>query len=268
MKRFLVIVVLIVANCAKAEEKSNSESLMDYFPQKPGTAMSWKITLCEVEPLNYRAVDWPKSSGSEQYITRGRFSPVAENFYKVFRKTFFLKLKVKGPAEKQGQLHWPVGIELAVEKDELGVYEDAKQVFLAIDNRSKFVCREVVTYSPEVLEFLTEGDWGRHGKIGNVGHGSAMRTLFFAGKPGEEKGIGKDPQDKLAFKGEELVPGLYVKGLHFVRTVAELKGKKNFADEFLGRGFVEHTYFVKGKGLVYLEQKIGGKTSMLWVRAE
>jgi hypothetical protein len=54
--------------------------------------------------------------------------------------------------------------------------------------------------------------------------------------------------------------------LHFTRSVepAEKRGGDDSDGSILNQGFVEETYWGLGKGLIYLRQAIGGKTSMTW----
>ena len=135
------------------------------------------------------------------------------------------------------------------------------------------MCHEVVTYPPDSPGSPSSGAWGTE-------DGYTMKMFFFDRKPGiqismgismEEMSMGGDPKDLLLFNGIEPVPGLNVSGLYFTRTVKPTeKGQKGIGEKsdtgILDRGFEEHTYFVKRRGLVRLEQKIGGKTSMLWTR--
>ena len=151
-----------------------------------------------------------------------------------------------------------------MEKDELGVYQDVQQIFWVPSTHGRFICQETVIYSAGKTKPSND----------IIGEGQSTRNLFFVDKPGTQ--IGRtdnfdNPHDKLLFNGVDLVPALYVNGLHFVRTVgAGFYGEDKTADNSSSftKGFREDIYFVKGKGLVYLEQKVEGKTSMIWMMVD
>jgi len=179
-------------------------------------------------------------------------------------------LKIKGDAKKQGGLEYPIGTELLVEKDELQVFFEAKQIFLATTPHGGFMTHRVVTYSSD-----TPGS-------PNYGYGTedgySMGIVFFLRKPGIRISMGrsekKESVDSLLFVDIEPIPGTRTPGFHFLRRVlpSEKEGKteKESADKEdgdagnLGKGFTEDTWFDWGKGLVYLQQKVDGKVSMTW----
>lgn len=94
-----------------------------------------------------------------------------------------------------------------------------------------------------------------------------MQIMFFAERPKIQVGIGKDPIDTLLFEGVESCQGTPC--LHFIRTVKGGEMDPRVPDtpesRYLGSGFTEDTWFAKGKGLIGLEQKVNGKTSMTWI---
>jgi len=276
MKKVLLVACLVIpvlfAGCKKNSKSQNSVISLpagepiDYLPIAPGTVLVYKIELGDVEPLVYKEVIWPQTKGSIVMVTRSRFWGAIKQSDKEQKKVFLLKMKVKGPAAKQGGLEYPVGVELTVEKDELGVYQDAKQVFWAATSKGRFMCHEVVTYSSDTPGSPQAGAWGNWG----AEEGFSMRILFFGERPDTQVGMGKDSKDKLLFDGIKPVPGSSDSGLHFVRTVEPQAKKENIGSiksidsSMLDKGFREDSYFLKGKGLVYLEQKVDGKTSMIW----
>src|SRR6185503_4916908 len=60
------------------------------------------------------------------------------------RKHFKLVLRAKKDSPKQGPLEYAKGVELEVVSDELGVFEDAKQLFFAVSESSRFMAHLVV----------------------------------------------------------------------------------------------------------------------------
>lgn len=192
---------------------------------------------------------------------------------KTEKKDFSLVIKVKGEAKQQGELKYPLGVELDVVEDEFGIFEGYKQVFWAITPSGGVMAHEVITHSVDSSGAPRGDPWGGWG--GKDGY--SMRISFFARKPGTAISMGKrkdseEASDRLLFTGIEKVPeedGAV--GLHFVRTVAAQEEEKTkvpgFPDEKsgnIGKGFTEDSWFVKDRGLVRREQKVGGKTSMTW----
>lgn len=236
---------------------------IDYVPTKPGTVLAYKIKTGPAEPLQFNQVIWPEGDRASITSTRGRFFAVVLDSTNEVKKTYFLTLRVKCLAEKQGGLSLPIGVELAVDKDDLGIYRDYKQVFLAANPRNRFMCREVVVYPPE--KSMRSGPWGSWG--GEDGY--SVRLVFFGDKPGIQIGFGEKPKDELLFEGIKSVPGLNARGLHFLRTVKPAERKDgDKGSGYLDKGFEEDTYFVRGKGLVYLEQRVDGEISMTWTRVD
>lgn len=228
----------------------------DYFPTGVGAKWVYEIEVGEVDPLYYRETVWPV--GEEDawvYSTRGRFF-LADGL----QKTFMLEMKVKGVAAKQGLLEYPIGVELEIEKDELGIFEGAKKVFWAVIP-SQFMAHEVVTYPSDMLGAPTStwGAWGQE-------DGFSVRLVFFAEKPGVAISMGEEPKDKLLFVGVETHLPRYEGEslLYFLRTVEPAESEEGEAPSYLDNEFTEDTWFAKGKGLVRLEQRVNGETSMVW----
>lgn len=260
---FLIVLVLTVLFTVGGCSKKNNEGSppgkpINYLPMKIGTTWTYKIEIGEVEPLNHERVIWPQGKTSLVYVTRGRFISYLK---REENKIFYLKMRIKGLAAKQGGLEFPIGVELEIEKDELGVFDNAKQVFWAGTSRGSFMAHEVITYPPHSPGAPT-GSWGTWG----VEDGYSMRILFFGKSPGTEISMGENAIDSLLFTGVERVPGTRnINGLHFVRTVkASQKDEKDEKLSILDRAFSEDVWFVKGKGLFRLEQKVEGKKSMTW----
>ncbi|MEI6627521.1 MAG: hypothetical protein WCL61_02915 [bacterium] len=254
---------------ANNQENSNpTEAIgqpIDYLPTTPGSILEYKIELGSIEPLNYMESINPCGDKVNITSVRGRFIAALIEFDKSKdskkpKKILCLKLKVKGPAVKQGMFQRPIGVELVVEKDDLGVYKDAKKIFWSATAAGNFRCNEIVTYPPNLHSLGGGGPWGDW----NAEDGFSMRLILFGEKPGTQisSTSGSDSKDHLIFIGVKNVPGLNVPGLCFLRIV-EPHSKEHKGDYF-SSGFAEVTYFVKGKGMVYLQQRVGEEVSMTW----
>lgn len=260
---FCFLLILTLFSCgSKSDDSSKKASYSedkgippDYFPTAIGTTWKYKITLGEAEPLNHRNISWPMDEeGGVMVESRGRFFPVVKDST---IKTFNLTISVKAPAPTQGPLKYPLSVELTVEEDELGIFEYSKQIFWAIAAYSKYEVMEVITYSAEECPSApTGGLWGGWDQE----DGYSMRMFFFGEKPGIQIGLGKEPNDKLLFVGLE------GNKLHFIRTVDASKRESDVDREasLLDKGFIEETWFEKGKGLVRLVQEQDGKIAMTW----
>jgi hypothetical protein len=235
----------------------------DFFPTAPGTRWAYEIELTDgLEPIRYEEVSWPVGgSKAVRYATRGFLGRLIGG-RTVKLATYRLEMSVKGPATSQGPLQYPKGVELAIQEDEFGVFRDHKQVFWAVSESGRFMANLVVTYDPDLAPGAPGGPFGRWGQ----GDGSALRLILFADKPLTQIGIGEDPVDALLFLGTDAnVPEH--KGtecFHFVRTVKPADNDAAKDRAHFQQGFSEDTWFARGKGLVRLEQKVNGKTSMVW----
>ncbi len=81
--------------------------------------------------------------------------------------------------------------------------------------------------------------------------------------------MGDEPSDKLLFKGIEKRVAFTKAAplLHFIRSVdgnIKDRGERSYLDS----AFTEDLWFAKGKGLVRLERKVEGQTSMVWTLVE
>jgi hypothetical protein len=234
-----------------------SENPKDYFPMSPGTEWHYKITAGDAEPLSYRTTDWPLNEKVLAYSTRGLIYSAKPG------KTYDLVIKVVEAAQEQGPLRLSGGVKLEAVKDDLNIFDgnDCTGIFWAPygnDGNGRYMVDQVTTYSPDSAGSPT-GSWGGWGQK----DGYSLRVIFFADKPGTEIGLAEDP-DSLMFEGtDSSLPECkdYV-CLKFVRYVKEsdTTGEKSSLD----KAFTETSWFAKNKGMVRLEQKIDGQTSMTW----
>lgn len=256
----LALLVLALATGCSEDSAAQQPTIpngrpADYFPSDVGHQFRYTVTLGEVEPLRYEEVAWPNGTGSLTYATRGlmRGLPGRKSTDGALR----LRLTVKARARKQGPFSYPDGVVLSVDRDDLGFFGGAKEVYWAITSGAGRVLL-VVPHDPE--DSPVRGSWGSWG----VDPGYSTRVLYFAEKPLTSIGLGREPEETLLFKGID--PQSPVSGealLHFVR---EVKANARVGSErsHIDNGFEETMWFARAKGLVRLHQRVGGKTSMIW----
>ncbi len=230
----------------------------EFFPSPVGWTWTYEITIGDAEPLSYNRISWPLGDRRIAYATRGRFPPVVK---REVDKTFHLVIRSKATATKQGPLEFPIGIELDIVVDELGVFRNTKQVFWAINTKERFMAHLVTAYDPRSAPGAPRGRaWGSWGQE----DGYSMRLIFFGERPGIQIGMGNDPTDKLMFDGIDTNAEGYA-GQPLLRFTRSVEGSKDDqSDNILDRAFTEEMWYAKGKGLVRLMQKVEGKTSMTW----
>lgn len=246
---------------------------IDYFPLVPGTTWTYLIQIGAAEPTKYEEVEWPMGQGGVLSASRGRFAPAMDGK----RTQFTLILRVKGPAARQGGLRYPIGAEVEILRDDLGVFFDAnehsgdprpKTLFFAATNDSRFEALLVLPHDPDEPDAPNHGGWGQ----GPTEPGYSLRVFFFGGRPGTGIGLGKQPNDELIYLGMSAVPGSSgEQGLHFMRRVNPAKpqpGEQHPASDsesdILNQGFTEDVWFERGRGLVRMIQRRGDTVTMTW----
>jgi hypothetical protein len=254
---------------ASASERVLAGHPREFFPSQVGTTWTYEIELVGGDPpLKYEETSWPIGADkSVMYATRGIIYNRSATTPDEQRRNFALKISVKRPAAKQGRLQYPLGVELSIDHDELGVFSEAKQVFWAISDSARFNANLVVTVDSDSPSAPSSGGFGRWGQ----GDGSAMRLLFFGDRPGIGIGL-KDSPDKLLFRGVRANVENFDGNecLYFTRTVDAAKSDRDDlpqrADgaDRLSRAFREEMWFARGKGLVRLEQIVDDKPTMTW----
>jgi len=240
----------------------------DYFPTATGTRWTYDITVPSFEdnpPLTHAVTKWPRGDKALGMETRGRVMPPGTN---VSSGHYRLVLSVAGPAIKQGPLEYTEGYELKIEQDDLDIFDSRfdhnlqkGKLFWAISHSSRYEANLVIMHDPDSPGAPSGGEWGSYGQE----PGYCMRLAFFGDKPGTAIGL-SDENDDLLFVGPETYPDADT--LHFRRIVGAAKPRQDDSDhrgDLLDRGFTEDLWFAKGRGLVKLEQKIDGKTTMTWV---
>lgn len=227
----------------------------DFFPMQPGASWRYEIRLGPAEPLGFREVHW-KGHG-----TRVR-SRLVRDFQEAQKTVHILELRVKGPAEQPAEPVYTNGVELEVVQDDLKLYEDAKRLFFASSKAdSGFEAVLVVTYAPRTDGLGGGGPWGGWGQV----DGYSLRHLLFGERPGTGIGFGDEPRDRLVFLGVERTHPQLQGGpfLHFERQVGAEERDSGLQASYLDHGFTEDTWY-SHRGLVRLEQHVGGERAMLW----
>lgn len=269
----LMPVMLVSSRCneAKTNQPSSADNAprlppgdpQEYFPYAPGTEWVYQITTSQTEPLEYRELEWPLDTWVV-YAERDRFPGLISN---PSARGFLLKIKVERPAAQQGRLRYPDGVELAIETDDLGVFENCDHVFWAIDRANKFSVFEVATYPPSSPE--ARRDLGSRDTSGQQ-DGYFQRPFFIFNYPGSSMGrltgSGEQTNETLTFVGAESYQGTQF--LHFqweVTSSTPPPGVPPGADaDYLNSAITEDAWFGRGEGLARLEQKVAGTTSMVW----
>jgi len=222
----------------------------DYFPTKVGMKWTYEVIIGNVKPLEYKITSWPLGGDrSISYISRGLLLfDIPEK-----KSGHILEFMVSKTAKKQGPFEYPLGVELKVLQDDLGIYHDVEKIFFAVANYkgNRFMANQINLYSS--FNAPTMGSWGMWGQ----GSGSSIQLMFFGDSPGLQMGMGTEPEDVLLFLGFEGGE------LHFQRSVIG-NTEMNDGNDYINSGFVEDTWYRKGIGLVRLEQRVGGKISMIW----
>jgi len=214
---------------------SQQESYKDFFPFKLDIRWTYEI-IVKNQPLFYHIESWPLGDNVFSYDIRGTYTKE--------KKTYLLIFEVEKTAAKQGPLEYPQGVKLSVIKDELGIFKYAKEVYWAINTYSRNAAHVVITYPPHMPG----------APVQNVRGGYYIQLLFFIAKPGSVLSLG---EDELLFVGLE--PFQDQLALHFKRTVSSGEDKG-----YIQHSFIEDSWYQKGKGLVYLEQKVDDITTMIF----
>ncbi|MCD4685936.1 MAG: hypothetical protein K8S97_08370 [Anaerolineae bacterium] len=221
---------------------------MNFLPAEVGSQWTYKIEIGDMAPLRYDEVIWPIGDTAVVSRASGLFSGLFVGA--ATADVFWLTLQVKGTATQQGPFEYDNGVELEILRDDLGVFEDAEQVFWTI-SPGEYQARvmEIVTYPA----YLAPDDLAQE-------DGFSARLILLDCLPGVyQEGLvwGEESTDILHSLVHDIQFPQYegTTVLHFQRVV-EYEG-------FWG-GFTEDTWFAEGIGLIRLEQRVDGVISMIW----
>lgn len=246
------------------QEMSNQEIFLNYFPVHNGSRWEYEVTYTpkqESLPLFYRLMK--KDSGAA-YEMRGTLGRLGKNTIGAADAPKKLILEAQ-TAEINGDIQ--NGYKLLVRVDEAGVFDEYAQVFLAAhDVRSLFPA-------------LLIGTCDRGGKMDYF-----TRTIFFTGEEDDfmtlEEGE-KGKTDRLYYLHNERyklisdhVDFSGSPAMHFQRVVERdwiwswptfVPGPNGVLVPIgtrIRNGFTEDMWFLAGKGLAKLQQKVDGQVTM------
>lgn len=222
-------------------------TVLDYFPHEIGMSWTYEITTENIHPLQYWATYWEEVTLG--FNTRVSVKPPGERP----PLTHELTLRVVGEATVAVDETVYSGVELSILKDELGLYYGVDKFFwVFLPEPNNLVAMAV--YVDDI--FL---GYDKNIALVKGTTGCAMRPLLFDGESGEEQSLvfdwDKAPRDDLLY-----FDGSDGKTLEFTRQVAAAQEVGVDYD----RAFTEKSIFELGKGLVFLQQKVGNITSMTW----
>lgn len=244
-------------NVIRLKAKKISATARDIcFPTMPGFRWVYHITLGEVEPLQFLTTIWPVDS-KEGVLSSLRHKLIPST-KKPADKTFELIIKLKGKTTVSNPLFKGEAMEIEIEKDELGIYPNCQKLFWIINSDQEFTVFELALRSPQSPDAPLDspGIWQKT-------NGYAIKPLFFKATPGVYLASDKIPEEQLASLA------ILNEGIILARVVGENKSEKNKTEmSSSNKGFMEIMIFQRNVGLVYLEQIVDGKISMIWELVE
>jgi hypothetical protein len=260
----LIVSCMLVAGCSQPTQEAPSvirtsshqvkntplgtsfqSNPLDYFPMDTGTEWTYYIIPGEVSPVNYENIFIVEDKNIYEFQYRNVINARAGQVY-------VLKMRVKGPFRGGQRLN---SVELEVLKDEMGFFRDTNGVFWGImDNptgQGLQAMELAASYSADKL-IVNYPSLGL--EKAKLLHSYRMIFIWDGSKLETENGesisyLGID-NNVIGYSGTPCY--------HFLREVPASTTDPRF------KAFTEHTWYAKGKGMVRLEQKIGGRTSMVW----
>jgi hypothetical protein len=224
-------------------------TVLDYIPHQVGMTWTYEITAGMAHPLFYWVTNW---EGIEPgFYTRISQIPPGQ----MPGKTYELTLRVLAEADVSVDGNVYPGVELSILKDELGVYYGVDRLFWAfLPNPGSVVA--MVAY---VDDFFLGNDQ-YIAKVRGT-EGIAMRPLLFDGPSVEEQHLAFNWDDEyrndlLYFDDSGGGNGV----IKFTRQVSAAAVVEYDYD----KAFVETSVYEVGKGLTYLQQKVGSAVTMTW----
>jgi len=241
-----------------------SEDFIRYFPTNVGSEWTYRIQFGSTDPLTYKEPVWPYGDGKRAIFQTSRVRIFTQQ--KV-PPPYYLKLGVTQITNQQGWFSIAGTPKLEVLRDDLNLFDGASGVYwVRLEDEDGFNIIQEITYSPYSSNSPFVESRAYRGYSSSK-QGYSHGFFFFADESGTRMSIGEDPQDKLTYLGvDTTVPGyLGLSCLHYLREVQPGKMEAGEVPGYLDQGFTEHTWFAEGIGLVRLEQKVNGRTSMTWV---
>jgi len=242
MKTKITVVIIIAAFLLAFSTLSGcigTENAKEYFPTKVGSEWSYKIKFGDVNPQLYYIIFW----GQERSGFTG--IPHADRILKdTYPNPENIHLKIKAGKIVSSENGYAAILNII--EDDLGLFTGSVRVHWAVrTDENRFIVMQYVMY-PAAFYDVSESD---------VVY--TMRVILFDPQtvtPGSSTDwVDNDQIRFVGFEKESQYCPLF-SCMHFIRTVQTKSGIN----------FTEETWFGKGIGLVRLEQKVNGQTSMTW----
>ncbi|MCX6761139.1 MAG: hypothetical protein NTZ84_03520 [Candidatus Nealsonbacteria bacterium] len=259
----LIVSCLLAAGCSQPREDSSAvrsasvpvrdvpleissqSNPLEYFPMDTGAEWTYYIMPGEVSPVNYEKIFIVEDKQIYAFQYRNIIHAQPGQVY-------VLKIRVKGPFRGGQRFN---SVELEVLKDEIGFFKDTTGVFWGImDNPTGQGLKAMELASSYSADKLIVNYPSLGLEKANLLHSYRIIFIWDGYKFEAEKGesisyLGVD-NNVIGYGGTPCY--------HFLREVPAAGTDPNF------KAFTEDTWYAKGKGMVRLEQKIDGRTSMVW----
>lgn len=233
------------------------------LPNFVGAQWSYEIKIGKVDPIKYSEIVFPMSNGKAMLFTEKNYFSGLKN-QKGKRDGYLLTMKVIGRPARQGPFQYVHAVEVEIIRDDLGVYEGAKQVFWLIPP-GPFEGMAIATAQTDLSEVVTYPPLAIPGEKG-VEDGFSIRYLLlhcFPGTCDQQYTLGGSSDEKFqSLWPTKKFPGYEDQWVfHYQRSIQRSNDE---AKVTLKDGFVEDTWYAPGVGLILLEQRINDIVSMTW----
>lgn len=234
------------------------------LPTDIGTEWTYAIHIGDVDPVRYREIYWEALDGTTISYRKIEFFPeLAKSSDR--SRTYYLTMQVSGQPKDQGLgFHWDHAAELTIVRDDLGIYDGAKQIFWLVPPGD--YTKLVVGAGTEVSEMVIYPKEMAPGGIAKQ-DGLSLRFILNCRMPGTcESSYGGDNTESLAsllpvnnfpyYENKWVFP--------YERKVGPYIDTTGSGASF-PNGFVEKVWYADHVGMVRLEQWLDNQLSMTWV---
>lgn len=212
-------------------QPSSSSDADRYFPMKVGSEWLYKVDVEKNGAVIYKETPY--------FVRREMVYPQD--------KGNNLRIKIEKTVDKQCDSQYPDSLQLKVIEDDFGIFKYDKEIF--------WIQLFLSSYDTYMVNQVTTVTGSYYGDV------CAEKVLFIADEV--NTGMSRSgSKDKLVYLGEDRINYKYhlIDCMHFRRTV----GKTESASGDWGKEFTEDSWYAPDKGLIRMEQKIAGRTSMVW----
>jgi hypothetical protein len=242
---------------------SPDRASMEYFPLVVGSRWVYRIETSEHRGLNFRGTIWPTGPDTLRTLKiSGSFPDTS------IKKTFTLEFRLRNKVSDQeratedslfGDYSSRTDIfELEIIKDDLGIFDLERRVFWAVIRKhagdESPVIEQAAIYLPDISR----------GVITVIGAGWSRKALFFIDQPGAKLAHEQFPEDATVYIGIDRNVPQHENAtlLRFRRTMERREGGSSTRYE--DSGFSEDFWYARNVGLVRMEQKVLGRTTVVW----